>query len=402
MPSAFPLSFSQNPGDKISLYSNSSVNYGIGIQPSLLQIHTDVPAADIAFGFGNSASFTENMRVKGYGDIGIGVVTPSGYGHGGNNRIMEINNSNTGVNIQSHVILSTNGTSGSAGGITWASKNLTGAEKRLGFIGSSYQTSNATQLDFYTRDQSGGFAEKFTILGNGNVGIGTLSPNVPLGFPPLLGKKITLYPGATGDVGFAVAGNRLQIYSDNPGADVAIGFDAAGTFNERFAFKPNGALAANGSTGSPGQILQSNGAGAATTWSSSTNVLYNNTVMVNGTSISLFPSNNAADLPGLSYTFNVPTNTKALVSFNIPFRINGCLTCGISGVYIYLISDGSIISQFTWELDNNIFTTVSGTYLFAVAPGTHIIKLSAEVSPFYSPASFTFYPSNLIIQLIPQ
>ena len=87
-----------------------------------------------------------------------------------------------------------------------------------------------------------------------------------LTFPPSLGKKITLYPGATGDVGFAVAGNRLQIYSDNPNADVAIGYDAAGTFNERFAFKPNGALAINGNAGTAGQILQSNGSGAAPTW----------------------------------------------------------------------------------------------------------------------------------------
>jgi hypothetical protein len=32
----------------------------------------------------------------------------------------------------------------------------------------------------------------------GFVGIGTITPNAPLGFPAALGKKITLYPGATG------------------------------------------------------------------------------------------------------------------------------------------------------------------------------------------------------------
>ena len=88
---------------------------------------------------------------------------------------------------------------------------------------------------------------------NSRVGIGNNDPNAPLAFAPSLGKKITLYPGSTGDVGFGVAGNRLQIYSDNPYADVAIGYDAAGTFNERFAFKPNGALALNGNTGNAGQ-----------------------------------------------------------------------------------------------------------------------------------------------------
>lgn len=122
----------------------------------------------------------------------------------------------------------------------------------------------------------------------GNVGIGTPNPNAPLGFPATLGKKITLYPGPTGDVGFGVAGNRLQIYTDNPNADVAIGYDAAGTFNERLAVKANGAIAISGNAGQSGQVLTSNGAGSAPTWNqpSSTGskpsvLYYNQSNMVN-------------------------------------------------------------------------------------------------------------------------
>jgi len=59
-----------------------------------------------------------------------------------------------------------------------------------------------------------------------SVGIGNENPNAPLSFAASLGKKITLYPGATGDVGFGVSGNRLQIYSDNPNADVGFMFTA--------------------------------------------------------------------------------------------------------------------------------------------------------------------------------
>lgn len=104
------------------------------------------------------------------GNVGIGTVAPFAYGHGANNRITEISNPNTGSNIQSHLILSTNGTSGSAGGITWASQNVPGNEKRLGFIGDVYETSNAARMVFYTRNEAGDLGERLTLQGNGNVG----------------------------------------------------------------------------------------------------------------------------------------------------------------------------------------------------------------------------------------
>jgi hypothetical protein len=36
------------------------------------------------------------------------------------------------------------------------------------------------------------------------------------------------------------AGNLLQIYSDNPNADIAFGYDQAGTMTERMRIKANG------------------------------------------------------------------------------------------------------------------------------------------------------------------
>ena len=110
------------------------------------------------------------------GNVGIGTIAPFAYGHGGNNKITEISNPGTGSNIQSHLILSTNGTSGSAGGITWASQSVPGTEKRLGFIGDVYETSNAARMVFYTRDDAGTLGERLTVLGNGYVGIGTTTP----------------------------------------------------------------------------------------------------------------------------------------------------------------------------------------------------------------------------------
>ena len=73
----FSLSFGQALGDKLSLWSNSNVSYGFGIQSLLLQIHTDGPDADIAFGHGSSAVFNEKMRIKGTGLVGIGTTNPT-------------------------------------------------------------------------------------------------------------------------------------------------------------------------------------------------------------------------------------------------------------------------------------------------------------------------------------
>ncbi len=73
----FPLNFANVLGDKIALWGQSGNYYGFGVQSGLLQIHADISGSDIAFGYGSSGSFTENMRIKGTGAVGIGTSTPA-------------------------------------------------------------------------------------------------------------------------------------------------------------------------------------------------------------------------------------------------------------------------------------------------------------------------------------
>ncbi|MBK6633600.1 MAG: hypothetical protein IPG38_04140 [Chitinophagaceae bacterium] len=173
-------------------------------------------------------------------------------------------------------------------------------------------TQNNQNIGFYGGAAGWGFT--YNAL-NSRVGIGNENPNAPLAFAPSLGKKITLYPGATGDVGFGVAGNRLQIYSDNPNADVAIGYDAAGTFNERFAVKPNGALAVNGNTGNYGELLISNGSGSSAGWVSAGAVIktgfsgITNDLALTGT--------NSYPLNASAYTIVLPVPSRVILYYKI-------------------------------------------------------------------------------------
>ncbi len=89
-------------------------------------------------------------------------------------------------------------------------------------------------LNFLTRHNA------LTVLRNGNIGIGIDTPDAPLEFPPQLGKKITLYPGNTGDVGLSVFGNQLRLYADHPGTSVKLGYDQGGTFTNNFEVVGNG------------------------------------------------------------------------------------------------------------------------------------------------------------------
>jgi hypothetical protein len=73
-----PLSFGNTLGDKVNFWHTSDIaNYGIGVQAALLQIYCNDASAGIAFGYGNSTNFTENMRIKGDGSIGMGISNPT-------------------------------------------------------------------------------------------------------------------------------------------------------------------------------------------------------------------------------------------------------------------------------------------------------------------------------------
>ena len=174
-------------------------------------------------------------------NVGIGTTVPQAYGHGGVNKLLEIRNDGMGTNIQSHVILSTGGTSGSLGTLTWAASNIPGTEKRTALIANLFETANATRLGFYTRNEAGLLAEKFSINSNGNIGIGTSAPTAPLSFVGNLGNKIALWGDASlAHYGLGIQGGLLQIYSDASVSNIAFGYGKSDAFTERMRIINNG------------------------------------------------------------------------------------------------------------------------------------------------------------------
>lgn len=161
------LSFANTTGNKIALWGNADVaHYGIGIQGSALQLYTDAASSDILLGYGSSAAFTENMRVKGNGNVGIGIAptvarlevqSPS------SSLLLLANSTLLGAGVNSDLVFRQ--------GLSYAgmirSRGVDASHAAMGF----YTNATATQSNL---------TERMTISDGGLVGIGQTTPTEKL------------------------------------------------------------------------------------------------------------------------------------------------------------------------------------------------------------------------------
>ena len=227
----FPLHFQSIVGDKISLFGGTGAHYGFGIQGSLFQMHSAGITDDIAFGYGSSATFTERMRIKGNGNVGIGLTNPPS---------------------KLHVMTTSSGmTPNPLSVVTFESSTsnyfsiLSGTDSAVLFGSNGVATDggiiyNPGWLPRSMLLRTNGNVDRMVIGSDGNIAFGSFVPQFPLHFPQVFGDKISLYGGTGNHVGFGVQGNLLQIHSDFVTTDVAFGYGSSTSFNETMRVKGNG------------------------------------------------------------------------------------------------------------------------------------------------------------------
>jgi hypothetical protein len=154
---------------------NATQNFKIGIATAGGGVgHATMTATSrLSLGTGNTDPNVRTLNIIG-GDVGIGTINPEKYGFPTTDKVLEIKNQLGSNNSQSHLILSTNGTTGSSGTITWADPNTAFSEKRLASISTIINDNSLfgqfnSRLGFSTREPNGQLTEKLAISGNGAI-----------------------------------------------------------------------------------------------------------------------------------------------------------------------------------------------------------------------------------------
>ena len=313
---AFPLSFDPALGDKISLWSNSTNSYGFGIQGSLLQIHTDISAADIGFGYGSSSTFFETMRIKGNGTVGIGnnaPYSPLSFGNSFGEKVSLYGNAANNYGF------------GVLNGLFQIHSNNIGSDIGLG------------------SGSSGSFTEVMRIKGAGYVGIGTIVTRGKLSIESADGisfPQLSLHQTSTGDYSRARFTNGNSV-STGRYWDIASYTDVSSAYYDQMNFSHSaggnvlglggtGAIFIGGNAGSPGQFLKSNGDAAAPVWTATPKIDYYQFIIPPTT------LTDASPILEINLPANVLVNSIITVSVTVNVSTSFLLGCNYSKLIIGL------------------------------------------------------------------
>jgi len=253
----FPLNFASTLGNKISLSGNSGSHLGFGVQTNLLQIYTDTSSGDVGFGYGSSTAFTETMRIKGNGNLGIGTTAPTSKLHvvGGSATIDST--SGTGVSVLR---------SGGTGRLDLGLASATGNWSSSAVANDAILRATTGKLHL----QTGSGAAAITVDAANNVGMGTTVPGNKLDIRGKLslgdGSPDVAYTGALQITRPATAAQHINLvragnnvwslgYVQNTGTfGIGGGANSDSGFNPPFRIETNGRTMVNTTDSSQGDF----------------------------------------------------------------------------------------------------------------------------------------------------
>ncbi len=219
--------------------------YGFGINNAMLRYQT--VGGDHTFFNGTSATTSQElMRIKANGNVGIGVAPTEKLEVSGKTKTTNLQVTTGTAPVVGQVLTATD----TAGNMGWATPSSGGttetANNGLTKTGNNIQlggnlTANTTIAHnaFNLNIGNNGF------LSNGNVGLGTTSPNAPLQLSnSIANRKIVMFESANNDhqfYGLGINGGTLRFQTDSPGADhIFFAGTSASSSNELFRVKGNG------------------------------------------------------------------------------------------------------------------------------------------------------------------
>lgn len=253
----FPLNFSSTVGNKISLYGNSGNHYGLGLQNNLVQIYAGDSSGDVGFGYGSSTAFTETMRIKGNGNLGIGTNNPTSKLHiSGGSAIIDSDGSTSVAVLRG----------GGTGKVDLAVAGGAG----------SYSSSAATNdgvlraMTGKLHLQSGAGAAGITVDAANNVGMGTISPRNKLDIRGKLSLgdatpnsdyngalQITRPTSGSQYINLVRSGNKVWSLGYAPNTNtfgIGNGMGTDSSFNPSFRMESNGRTMINTTNSSQGDL----------------------------------------------------------------------------------------------------------------------------------------------------
>jgi trimeric autotransporter adhesin len=236
-------------------------------------------------------------------------------------------------------------------------------------------------------DAPGTAGGRFSLLENGNVGIGTGTPTSKL---EIVGSQ-TITNGALSFNNTPNASNEitssdgyLTLYGGSASGGNGVWINNTHSTIGGTKFQATGAIEFAGSEGTEGQVLTSNGAGIAASWSNNSNTnAYNSFIELEQTSNLNLNSGGGGTfliVPGLQH--NLVLTKPSLVTININIKIvnQGCFSCaGESGGLVLLIGSTAYLT-YVDNIDNNSVKNFSVTRTFKLQPNTYNFTVRATKS----------------------